>query len=113
MGSVCTVILVPIFQTALAFALWVGALISMVYLVSAATFVVKSGSDYFTSIDSYGDKALIRFYVFVFLTLWVNAFLGAMTIFVIASATCMWYYSHAPGNELSLPIWRSYKMIFR
>ena len=36
-----------------------------------------------------------------------------MTIFVIASATCMWYYSHAPGAELSLPIWRSYKMIFR
>ena len=112
-GSVCTVILVPIFQTVLAFSLWVGALISMVYLVSAAKFVVMNSSDYFTSIESYGDTALVRFYIFVFLTLWVNAFLSAMTIFIIASATCMWYYSHAPGNELSLPIWRSYKMVFR
>ena len=112
-GSVCTVILVPIFQTVLAFSLWVGALISMVYLVSAAKFVVMNSTDYFTSIESYGDTALVRFYIFVFLTLWVNAFLSAMTIFIIASATCMWYYSHAPGNELSLPIWRSYKMVFR
>lgn len=36
-----------------------------------------------------------------------------MTIFVIASACVMWYYSHGPGQELSLPIARSYKMIFR
>jgi hypothetical protein len=112
-SSVCTVILVPIVQTLFALGLWGGALVTMVYLVSSATFVVASSSDYFTSINSYSDPELIRFYVFVFLTLWVNAFLGAMTIFVIASATCMWYYSHAPGNELSLPIFRSYKMIFR
>jgi len=25
----------------------------------------------------------------------------------------MWYYSHGPGQELSLPIARSYKMVFR
>lgn len=112
-GSVCTIIFVPIFQLILAFALWAGALVTMVYLVSSATFIVANTSDYFTSIKSYGDPELIRFYIFVFLTLWVNAFLGAMTIFIIASATCMWYYSHAPGNELSLPVWRSYKMIFR
>lgn len=36
-----------------------------------------------------------------------------MTIFVIASATVMWYYSHGPGQELEMPIARSYKMIFR
>ena len=49
-GSVCTVILVPIFQTVLAFALWVGALITIVYLVSTTTFIVQSSTDYFTSI---------------------------------------------------------------
>ena len=112
-GSVCTVIFVPIFQLLLALTLWAGALVTMVYLVSSATFIVANTTDYFTSINSYGDPELVRFYIFVFLTLWVNAFLGAMTIFIIASATCMWYYSHAPGNELSLPIWRSYKMVFR
>lgn len=49
----------------------------------------------------------------MFGTLWCNAFIGAMTIFIVASACCMWYYSHGPGQELSLPVWRSYKMIFR
>jgi len=109
---VCTIILVPIVQAALALGLWAGCLITMVYLVSAATFTASSSTDY-TYISNYADPALIRFYIFIFCTLWVSAFLGAMTIFVIASATCMWYYSHAPGSELSLPVWRSYKMIFR
>lgn len=112
-GTVCTVVMVPIFQSILGFALWVGALFTMVYLVSSATFVVASSSDYFTSIQSYSDPELIRFYIFIFFSLWMNAFIGAMTIFIIASACCMWYYSHAPGNELSLPVWRSYKMTFR
>ena len=112
-STVCSSVLVPVWQTLLALGLWGGALVSMVYLVSSATFVVASSSDYFTSIQSYSDPELIRFYIFIFCTLWMNAFLGAMTIFVIASACCMWYYSHAPGNELSLPVWRSYKMIFR
>ena len=97
-ASVCTVILVPIVQTLFALSLWIGALFTMVYLVSSASFVVSSNSDYFTSIESYSDPELLRFYIFVFITLWVNAFLAAMTIFVIASGTCMWYYSHAPGN---------------
>jgi len=112
-ASVCSVIFVPIFNSMLGLLLWGFALVTMVFLVSSATFYVASSSDYFTAIMSYSDPELIRFYVFVFLTLWINAFIGAMTIFVIASATCMWYYSHAPGNELSLPIYRSYKMIFR
>lgn len=111
-AGVCLIVLVPIFQTALVLGLWAGCLVAMMYLVSASTFQAVS-TDYFTTIKDYADPALIRFYIFVFLTLWVNAFLGAMGIFVIASACCMWYYSHAPGSELSLPIWRSYKMIFR
>ncbi len=113
-ASVCTSVLVPIVQAFLALALWGGCLVTMVYLVSAANFGVNVASNaYFTTIDSYTDMALVRFYIFVFCTLWVAAFFGAMGIFVIASACCMWYYSHAPGSELSLPIWRSYKMIFR
>ena len=112
-SSVCSVIFVPIFNTALGLSLWAFGLVTMVYLVSSATFYVAASTDYFTSIQSFQDPELIRFYVFVFLILWVNAFIGAMTIFVVASACCMWYYSHAPGNELSLPVYRSYKMIFR
>ncbi len=87
-------------------------MIAMVYLVSAAEFTATS-SDYFSWVGSYTDYALIRFYCFVFGTLWVQAFIGAVSIFVVASACCLWYYSHAPGAELSMPIWRSYKMVFR
>jgi choline transporter-like protein 2/4/5 len=36
-----------------------------------------------------------------------------MTIFVIASACCMWYFSHGPGEELHLPVLRSYGRAFR
>ena len=111
-AGVCLIVLVPVFQAMLTLSLWAGCLVAMVYLVSSASFTT-TGATYFTTIADYADYALIRFYVFLFGTLWVNAFLGAMGIFVVASACCMWYYSHAPGSELSLPIWRSYKMIFR
>ena len=111
-GSVCLVLLVPLFQAVLAILLWVTAIIVMVYLISAAKFTANSG-DYVSGVADYEDQALVRFYFFILLTFWVNAFIGAMTIFVIASATVMWYYSHGPGQELELPIARSYKMVFR
>lgn len=36
-----------------------------------------------------------------------------MTIFVIASACCLWYFSHGPGESLHLPVLRSYGRAFR
>ena len=111
-GSVCLIVLVPIFQAILTIGVWVACLAVMLLLISAAEFVGSTG-DYISSVSSYTDEALNRFYIFVFFTLWVNAFIGAMTTFVIASACVMWYYSHGPGQELNLPIARSYKMIFR
>lgn len=110
--SVCSVFFVPIWQTILSGGIWAACLVVMVYLVSSAPFTATT-SDYFSWVTSYSEPELYRFYVFVFCTLWVQAFVGAVTIFVIASGCCMWYYSHGPGAELSLPIWRSYKMVFR
>lgn len=111
-GDVCCVLLVPFIQATLAIVLWVCAVVVMVYLISSTSFVADS-SNYVSSVEKYDDSALLRMYFFLFLTLWVNAFLGAMTIFIIASATVMWYYSHGPGQELELPIGRSYRMVFR
>lgn len=54
-STVCSSVLVPVWQAILGVGLWGGALVSMVYLVSSATFVVASSSDYFTSIQSYSD----------------------------------------------------------
>lgn len=111
-ASVCSAMLVPIFQTILSGGMWAACVVVMVYLVSAASFTATS-SDYFSSVSSYADTALIRFYIFIFFTLWTSAFLGAMTIFIVASACSMWYYSHGPDSELTLPVSRSYKMVFR
>jgi hypothetical protein len=78
----------------------------MIWLVSAAPFVANG--DVFTSIIDFRDLSLVRFYYFVFGTLWCNALLQAVTTFVIASACCMWYYSHGPANDLHLPVLRSF-----
>jgi choline transporter-like protein 2/4/5 len=90
---------------------WVACAICMIYLVSAATYVYNGSI--FTSIQSYSDPNLIKFYYFLFGTLWSNALIQAITTFVIASACCMWYYSHGAGNDLHLPVWRSFGRSFR
>ncbi len=104
--EVCSVMLVPIIMSVILVAVWALCALSMVYLVSAATFVADGSS--FTSIQSYSDPALARFYYFVFATLWCNALVLAITIFVIASACAMWYFSHGPGQGLHLPVLRSF-----
>ena len=109
----CGIVLVPIIQTAITLGMWAVCLYVLVYLVSAAGFSYTSG-DVFTSISNLADNALIYFYVFLFGTLWCNAFIQAVGIFVIASACCIWYYSHGPNqDETNYPIFRSYKMVFR
>jgi hypothetical protein len=111
--GVCTSMLVPIFQTIFTLALWGGCLVVMVFLVSTATFSITNSSDYFTSVN-YGDSGLLNLYIFIFSTLWSNALIQAIGIFVIASACCMWYYAQgSAGEPLEFPILRSYKMAFR
>lgn len=96
-SGVCLVVMVPIFQTTFVAITWAAGIVVMIYLASAATFTYVAG-DIFTSIKTYSDENLIKLYYFVFGTLWTNALLQAMGIFVIASACCMWYYSHGPGQ---------------
>jgi choline transporter-like protein 2/4/5 len=109
--DVCSVMMVPIFMALGTVGLWVVCAICMIYLVSAATFVADG--DIFTAIQDYRDPMLARFYFFVFGTLWSNALIQAVTTFVIASACCMWYFSHGAGESLHLPVLRSYGRAFR
>jgi solute carrier family 44 (choline transporter-like protein), member 2/4/5 len=108
----CSIVLVPIVQTIINISMWAICLVALLYLASAATYVV-SGTDVFTSISDYGQTSLVEFYIFLFGTLWCNAFIQAMGTFVIASTCCLWYYSHGPDQETSFPVFRSYKMLFR
>jgi solute carrier family 44 (choline transporter-like protein), member 2/4/5 len=115
-AGVCQSVLVPIFMGLIIFAMWVVCVIAMICLIGGANFVVH-GSDVFTSIDSYTNNYLAMFYYFVFGTLWVNAFLQAITIFVIASACALWYFNQAgPGSndeKIDSPVCTSYWMAFR
>lgn len=53
-ASVCSVVLVPIWQNLFVIILWVASIIAIIFLASAAEFQIVSG-DVFTSIKSYSD----------------------------------------------------------
>jgi solute carrier family 44 (choline transporter-like protein), member 2/4/5 len=109
----CQVMLVPIVMTAALLVFWVFAIFAMVTLIGTASFVVK-GTDIFTGIQDFTSASLGYFYYFVFGSLWTNALLQAITIFVIASACAVWYFSKAPGmGELDSPVCSGFWMAFR
>ena len=110
---VCLITLLPIFLSVILIGMWALCLLAMVYLLSVTKFTIANSTDLFTSVASYTDSNLYELYYFLFGTLWCNALIGAIGIFVIASACCMWYYSHGPNDELDSPILKSFKMAFR
>jgi len=93
-ASTFQVFFVPLIMGAKIIALWVAAVFAMVGLIGGTRYVVN-GDDVFTTIESYTDTYLAMFYYFVFGTLWTNAFLQAIAIFVIAAACGFWYYNQA------------------
>jgi len=108
---VAQVMIVPIIMTAFIIALWAFGLSAMVYIVSTATFVANG--DVFTSINDYTQRSLGMFYYFFFGILWTNAYLGALSMFVIASCCCMWYFSRGPDDSLNSPVLTSFYRSFR
>lgn len=94
---VCQATLVPIFLAIILIGMWAVCLVCMVYLLSATTFTAYAG-DVFTSVKSYSEPSLLRLYFFIFGTLWSNAIIQALEMFIIASACCMWYYNHGAGS---------------
>lgn len=114
---VCQVIFVPIILGILLMGMWALCLLCMVYLLSATSFVAEKDSDgeydIFTSVESYTESNLQRLYYFIFATLWCNALVMAMGIFVVAASVCMWYYNHGANSELDSPVTRSFKMGLR
>lgn len=96
--GVCQVIVVPIFLGIVCLGLWACCLLCMVYLLSVTTFTIADSTDVFTSVASYSDTNLIMLYYFIFATLWCNAIIGAIGIFVVAASCCMWYYNHGAND---------------
>lgn len=96
--AVCSIVIVPIIQMLLLVGVWAACLAVMVYLISAAEFTVADSSDVFTSIKDYSDPWLLRFYYFLFATLWCGALMSAIEIFVVASTCAMWYYNNGANS---------------
>ena len=93
-AGTCQVFFVPLIFGAILIVLWVGALFAMVGLIGGADFIVN-GDDVFTAIGNYTNDYLVMFYYYVFGTLWVNAFIQAVAVFIIAAACGFWYYNQA------------------
>ena len=110
---VCQSVLVPIFLMIVLVGMWACCLLCMIYLLSVTSFTISNSTDVLTSVASYTDSSLYELYYFIFATLWANAIISAASIFVIASACCMWYYNHGADESLDSPIFRSFKMMFR
>lgn len=96
-ANTCSIVLVPIIQTIVNLGQWAICIVAMLYIISVATFR-SSTSSVFTELAGYDQDSLIRFYAFLFGSLWCNAIIGAIGIFVIASSCCIWYYSHGPDQ---------------
>lgn len=110
---VCQIMFVPIILAAILIGMWGCCLVCMIYLLSSTTFSVISKDDYFTSVADWTERSLLELYFFIFGTLWSNALIGAIGIFTIASACCMWYFNHGANDVLDSPVSRSLKMAFR
>ena len=111
-ASVCQVVFVPVIMAVFVIVLWVAAIFAMVGLIGGATFVTN-GNDVFTEIDSLTSNYLVMFYYYVFATLWSNALLQAIAIFVIAATCAMWYFTHGLNQPLDSPVRKSYWLAFR
>ena len=112
-SSTCTILLVPIIMALAVVVFWVFALFGMVTIIGTAEFVVK-GTDIFTGIKDFTSRPLGMFYFFAFGTLWGNAMLMAIAVFVVAAATSVWYFSKSPGmRDLDSPVASGFWMAFR
>jgi hypothetical protein len=85
--------------------------VAAVYLVSSGDASQIQGSP-FGSFEF--DKTLQRLLIYhLFGLLWLNAFIIASCQFVIASSTCLWYFSQGTGQGVTKTIRTSLHRLFR
>jgi len=106
-----SVFLVPPVICLILVAFYVYWTITSVYLVSAGN--VDTGNTVAITTFSYSTN-LKRVMIYqLFGLLWVNAFVLASAQFIIASSTCLWYFSQGTGQKSSHTIRTSVYRLFR
>lgn len=114
-ASTLSVLIIPLTNLIAAALVWTLCVFGVIWLLSAANFVVTSGS-MFTQLESMSDPALLRMYYFFFGCLWCDALVAAYSFFIIASACALWYYSHGEESITHTPvltsIWRGLRYHF-
>ena len=90
-----SIILVPPVISIGTGALWAGWIYTAIYLYSCNA-VSGSGDLPFATVTWTGYNKQL-FWYWIFAGLWINAFLQALCIFIVASACCIWYFSQGSG----------------
>jgi len=105
------VFLVPIVAVIVLAAFFAYWAITAVYLVSAGN-PVQIKNSAFGSFDY--DKKLQYYMIYhLFGLLWFSAFISATVQFIIASSTCIWYFSQGTGQGASGTVRKSVWRFFR
>ncbi|EGR33784.1 solute carrier family 44 protein member 2, putative [Ichthyophthirius multifiliis] len=110
----CSVLLVPPIVTILNGLWWVFWICGFIFLyaIDKDGNIKKSPNSIFAKpIHSEEVKKLL--WAFLFIGLWVNAFIQTFCQFVSASSACIWYFSHGEEGQKHAPVSTSIYRAFR
>jgi len=91
------ILLVPVINTLIALALLVLWFVGVIYLYSVGT--ITQNTSYPWSNVAWESFTEGCFYFNLFFGLWVLAFMVSFNVFVIASATVIWFFDQGKGQE--------------
>ncbi|EGR28329.1 solute carrier family 44 protein member 2, putative [Ichthyophthirius multifiliis] len=112
--EVWSVQLVPTVFTIIAGCWWVFWLFGYVYLYS----IDKDGQIKKYGNTIFGQPIHSQFisrlcWSYFFIGLWINAFIQALCLFILASSACIWYFSHGEEGQKHSPVSTSIYRAFR
>jgi choline transporter-like protein 2/4/5 len=102
---------IPLVIFLLVLVFWGFWICGMIMIYSMGTVTNIPGEPYGKILWDPNTKIFLG--IFIFSGLWKNAFLMALTQFILASTCCIWYFSHGPGQSLHRPISKSVYRAFR
>lgn len=90
---------------------WAFWIVSIVFVYSIGK-ITNNPSTPFASVQ-WTQNTKYMLIVQLFCGLWTNAFISALTQFILASSVCIWYFSQGTGQGVHRPISRSVYRAFR
>ncbi|KAL4485812.1 hypothetical protein ABPG72_012352 [Tetrahymena utriculariae] len=113
-AEVWTAMLVPPIFTCLVAGWWLMWLVGYVYLyaIDSSGLIQKSNSSMFATVN-HSQFVTRLLWSYLFIGLWINAFIQCTCQFILASSACIWYFSHGESGQKHAPIRTSVYRAFR